>query len=379
MSVDSKPRVLCVDDEPDILEGMRDNLRRSFEVTTAVGPTEGLEALATKGPFAVVVSDMRMPVMNGAAFLAEVHREAPDTVRMLLTGQTDLESAIAAVNQGQIFRFLTKPCPQDALLQALVAGVRQHRLLTAERQLLEETVRGSIKALTDILALVDAEAFGRASRLKRLAGELAETSGYAQVWEVETAALLSQIGCSTLPPETASRYYQGEQLTAAEEALIERLPVVAERLIREIPRLESICAILTDVNRPFSATPTPGARILRIVQDYDILETQGTATDLALATLRGRNGTYDPALLASFSQLQGDTRADRVIELPLAEVDLGMRFATDVRSSAGALLIARGHEVTHALLERIRHLPSDVTRLPVRVIVSGDDPDDDLI
>jgi len=368
MSADNRPRILCVDDEPDILESMRDNLRRSFDVTTAVGPTEGLEALATKGPFAVVVSDMRMPVMNGATFLAEVHREAPDTVRMLLTGYTDLESAVAAVNQGQIFRFLTKPCAQDALLQALVAGVRQHRLVTAERQLLEETVRGSIKALTDVLALVDAEAFGRASRLKRLAGELAEAAGYRRVWEVETAALLSQIGCSTLPPETARRYYLGESLTSAEQALVDRLPVIAERLIREIPRLEPICAILTDVNRPFSAAPTPGARILRIVQDYDILETQQAAPDLALAMLRGRNGAYDPDFLAAFARLQGDTRADTAVELQLADVDLGMRFATDVHSATGALLIARGHEVTHALLERIRHFPSELASTEVRVI-----------
>jgi CheY-like chemotaxis protein len=374
MSVGTKPKVLCVDDEPDILESMQDNLRRSFDLTTAVGPTEGLELLASNGPFEVVISDMRMPVMNGATFLAHVNRESPDTVRMLLTGYTDVESAIAAVNQGGIFRFLTKPCPQETLLQALVAGVRQYRLVTSERQLLEETVRGSVKALTDVLALVDAEAFGRASRLKRLAGDLACAVAYREVWEVETAALLSQIGCATLPSDTATRYYLGEPLSSSEQVLVERLPAVAERLIRDIPRLESICAILADQNKPLEAAPVQGARILRIAQDYDLLETQRFPVEHALNTLRGRDGVYDAALLTAFATLQGETHADDVVELPLANVQLGMCFAGDVRVSTGDLLIARGHEVTHALLERIAHLPREIANVTVRVVVTPESP-----
>jgi DNA-binding NtrC family response regulator len=120
---------------------------RMSESTTATSGKAGLERLSSDGPFAVVVSDMRMPEMNGAAFLAQVRERAPDTVRVLLTGQADLDSAIAAVNEGQIFRFLTKPCAPEMLISSLRAAEEQHRLITAERVLLEQTLHGAVKAL----------------------------------------------------------------------------------------------------------------------------------------------------------------------------------------------------------------------------------------
>src|ERR1043166_4052564 len=103
-------RILCVDDDPNILEGYKRQLRKEFELVTAVGPEQGLQMGIQQGPFAVVVSDLQMPGMNGVEFLAQVRTQEPDTVRMLLTGNAELQSAIEAINQGQIFRFLTKPC-----------------------------------------------------------------------------------------------------------------------------------------------------------------------------------------------------------------------------------------------------------------------------
>src|SRR5205823_11426086 len=128
-------------------------LRRRFDVASATSGADGLAALEkATGAVAVVISDMRMPAMNGAAFLAQVRQRWPDTVRMLLTGQSEIEAAIAAVNEGQIFRFLSKPCPADQLLAAVMAAVAQHDLITAERVLLEQTLHGSIKTLTEILS-----------------------------------------------------------------------------------------------------------------------------------------------------------------------------------------------------------------------------------
>ena len=98
-----------------MLAGLKLHLRRHFKVLTAESGQRGLELLKERGPFGVVLSDMRMPGMNGAEFLAEVHRLYPLTTRMLLTGYADLDSAIAAINEGQIFRFLTKPVPPSRL------------------------------------------------------------------------------------------------------------------------------------------------------------------------------------------------------------------------------------------------------------------------
>ena len=103
--------ILCVDDDANLLEGLKRQLRKQFTLETALSGEAGLVVVKEDGPFAVVVSDMRMPGMNGARFLAQVRAMAPDTVRILLTGQTDIQDAIVAVNEGHIFRFLTKPCP----------------------------------------------------------------------------------------------------------------------------------------------------------------------------------------------------------------------------------------------------------------------------
>src|SRR5580704_4186971 len=103
-------RILCVDDEPNVLLAFRRQLRQ-FDIETAVGPEAGLNALQTAGPFAVVVSDLRMPVMDGVQFLARVKQQSPSSIRIMLTGQADLTSASMAVNEGSIFRFLLKPCP----------------------------------------------------------------------------------------------------------------------------------------------------------------------------------------------------------------------------------------------------------------------------
>ncbi len=111
--------MLLVDDEPNILDGFRRGLRKNFDLETAAGPELGLAALADSGPFAVVVSDFQMPSMNGFQFLSEVARRNPETVRVMLTGQADLRVAASAVNDGNVFRFLTKPCGTDDLALSL--------------------------------------------------------------------------------------------------------------------------------------------------------------------------------------------------------------------------------------------------------------------
>lgn len=133
-----KPRILCVDDEPHILAGLSTVLRRKFDVVTAEGGEAGLEAILRQGPFMVVMSDFAMPGMNGARFLSESRVMAPEAVRVLLTGHASFESAIAAVNDGSIFRLLTKPCPPDRLIHALEDAVEQGRMITAEREYLEK-------------------------------------------------------------------------------------------------------------------------------------------------------------------------------------------------------------------------------------------------
>jgi ActR/RegA family two-component response regulator len=131
-------RILFVDDEVSILQGYQRLLHREFRVSAANSGEEGLITIRTAGPFAVVISDMRMPGMNGAEFLAKVRETAPDSVRMLLTGYSDLDGAIDAVNNGNIFRYLTKPCAKDVMVKAIESGLDLYRNTLADKELIKK-------------------------------------------------------------------------------------------------------------------------------------------------------------------------------------------------------------------------------------------------
>ncbi|MCB1771127.1 MAG: response regulator [Candidatus Competibacteraceae bacterium] len=373
-----RPKILCVDDEPNVLEGLKLHLRRHYTVHTATGGPLALECLEREGPFAVVLSDMRMPGMDGATLLGQIRRRSPDTTRMLLTGHADLDSAIAAVNEGQLFRFLLKPCPPPTLLQAFEAGIAQYRLLTAERVLLEQTLRGVIQTLTNILALTHPVAFGRANRLKRHAVDLARQIGIHQdLWPLEVAAMLSQIGCIILPDETLEKLYQGGVPGEKERAMLERVPTVTEQLLGNIPRLEAVLSILGNRDKLYRFDPAKldavhvGGPILKLVGDFDTLINQGNSAELALDTLRSRSGRYDPTLLDAFAAIRSPTGQRRAIkEVAILALQIGMIFAEDVRAKTGVLLVTRGHEVTPGLLERLHNLQGVETLPPVKVVMA---------
>lgn len=191
--------IVFVDDDPHILEGFGRQFRKQFLVHTALGAEQALELIRSQGPFAVVMTDMRMPGTDGIELLRTIREIAPETVRIMLTGNADVETAMQAVNQGEIFRFLTKPCPPATIGSALEAGIRQYQLIRSEKEVLEGTLRGSLRALSDVLAVVNPEAFGRAARLKEYVLDLSRQMGVSDIWQVECSALLSQIGCVTLP------------------------------------------------------------------------------------------------------------------------------------------------------------------------------------
>jgi response regulator RpfG family c-di-GMP phosphodiesterase len=375
--------ILCVDDEPKVLEGLVLNLRRYYRVSTAINGQKGLAIIDGDDPPGVVVSDMRMPEMDGAAFLSQVKQRSPDTVRLLLTGQADLDSAIAAVNHGQVFRFLTKPCSPQIFLSAIQAAADQHRLITAERELLEKTLRGSIKALTEILSLTNPLAFGRAMRLKQHAAELVAGLGVPFSWQLEVAAMLSQIGCVTLPAATTEKLYYGRPLNSDEIELTQRLPALSLQLLESIFRLEAVRAILQAQNHNFDGSGSPhnavqgesiplGARVLKLVIDYDTLEAAGTDPAVAIGSLQSRKGRYDPKLLEALARARTKAASQALSELGLGAVRPGMYLTHDVMSTTGLLLVARGHEVTPGLLYRLRNLAPGSLREPLVVFVPAE-------
>jgi len=381
--MDESIHVLCVDDEPRVTEALAMNLRRHFRVSTAPNGLAGLAIVDSDDPPIVVVSDMCMPEMDGAVFLSQVRERAPDTVRILLTGQGDIDSAVAAVNHGQVFRFLTKPCKTETLAAAVRAAADQHLLITTERVLLDQTLRRSIHVLTDVLSLTNPLAFGRAIRLRQLCADVVAALGMRLAWQVEVAAMLSQIGCLTLAAETHEKLYYGKPLTHDEADKVRHLPTFAVQLLAKIPRLEAVRAILQNEPTNFdgngNAPGAPkgqaiplGARVLKIAGDYAMLEAAGHERDAALSILQARKGKYDPDILAALVGAQASATVRGIAEVPLSAVRPGMHLAQGVSSTSGVLLVARGQEVTVGLLERLVNLPNGTVHEPISVLVPAD-------
>jgi response regulator RpfG family c-di-GMP phosphodiesterase len=381
-----RARILCVDDEPNVLAGLALHLRRRYEMLAATGGAGALDALRRDPGIAVVLSDMRMPGMDGASFLRQAREVAPETTRMLLTGQSDLNSAIAAVNEGQIFRFLTKPCPPPMLMAAVDSAVEQHRLVTAERVLLQQTLHGSIAALTGVMALINPLVFGRASRTRQLVSDMAAQMGLPQAWPIEIAGMLSQLGAITLPQETVEKIYYGLPLDEEEQRMAARAPAVVEQLLGGIPRLELIREILAGYFDPRHAGSLPllghdgelaaaGAELLRAAVDFDVLEAQGKTPAQAVEQMRTRAPPYRPQLLAALAAARGHSAAaSEMRSIPLNALREGMVIGEDVKLSNGTLFVARGFEVSASLIERFNALRPGACKSLVKVMMLAAPP-----
>lgn len=348
-------RILFVDDEKFVLETFRRNLRRHFEVETAEGPTSALKQFENNGPFAVVVSDLKMPVMNGVELLGTIKTRWPDTIRIMLTGQADLQTAVSAVNQGAIFRFLTKPCAPDALLQAVNDGLNQYRLVMAERQLLHGTLRGCIQVLSELLALANPIAFRRSEKGKALVTDIAQVLGLEGSWKFELAAMLCQIGCISLPKEIMERKVSGQPLPPDEEKIFRMHPEIAGNLLRNIPRLEGVVDIVIGQELPLIKEPCIGARILKAVLDFVDMEAQGKDVDAALDLMRTQTGFYDAKVVAALTEVLGRRHESEIRSLEIKDLREGMVLVEPVLSGQGAIMMDRGQTITQSALERFRN------------------------
>jgi CheY-like chemotaxis protein len=377
-------RVLLVDDEPLLLDTMAQLLEHQYEVTTAVGPIKGLVAVETDGPFAVVVSDQRMPGMSGTVFLSRVRDISPDTVRVMLTGCNDLESTAQAINEGQIFRFLTKPCPYEQMIATLDACLNHYRLVRAERELLEDTLAGSIQVMSEILALVNPEAFGRASRVRRYIRHMGTQLHLKELWQFELAGLLSQIGCVAISPEILRKTWAGDRLSPEEDTMLASHPAVGRALLSRIPRMEAIARIIgrqhtipsVETTIPEEGdTPTVvlGGAMLTTAMELDQRLAQGKTLEQALAGMARQPDLYPPHILKTLESLKpiGQDWVPRLVHV--RQLETFMVLDEDVHARNGFLLAPKGHELTTPLIHRLRSFRLGIGVVePFRVLMPGD-------
>jgi len=379
-------KILLVDDEPNVLAAFQRNLRQRFALDTAQSGAEALRKIEQHGPYAVIVADMQMPEMNGLELLVQVQARHPDTVRIMLTGNADQKTAVEAVNRGQVFRFLNKPCPVELLAQTLQTAVRQYQLIRAERELLERTLNGTIRLLTEVLSSLHPTAFQLSQRLHQAVRDYAAFFKLPSSWDLEAASLLFPLGHLTLPAATLDKLARNQPLDPKEAELVQRIPEMGANLLAHIPRLESVAAILRYQNKHYDGSGLPAdriagedipmaARVFKVLRDMVELETQLGDRSRALAQMQERHGWYDPRVLQSAAACfdvflhKATTEQPTIRSRSLGELTVGQVLASDVETLDGILVIKAGTELTAVVLQRLRNFAAlNPIREPIYVL-----------
>jgi CheY-like chemotaxis protein len=380
-------RILLVDDEPRILDALRRNLHGLFTIDTAASGAEGLALFeAIEAPYAVVISDMMMPGMDGAEFLARAHAAAPDTVQMILSGQAELSSTIAAVNDGNLFRFLTKPCEGKDLIRAIEAALAQYRLINSERDLLDHTLNGAVEVLTELMSATNPAAFSRTERVKSLVHAVLEQAPVTDAWELRIAAMLGQVGLMAVPEEVLTEI-RGEDCSPEAIQIYRAHPDLASDLIRRIPRLQNVAqwvaAQPVTMADATTAMAAPTASTSPAVTDAELSGHDVYATVMAFTVGidSGRTpsqvvsdlakvGRYRRALLDSLLDAHAQTTVRRPKRVTGEQLVIGMQVDQDVVTVTGLILIRGGEILTESMAIRLRHFAAGVGVLePINVLV----------
>ncbi|MCC7167193.1 MAG: response regulator [Rhodospirillales bacterium] len=371
--MNSANRVLVVDDDVNLLNGLRRFFGKRFDLSVAQGGDEALEKIKGDGPYSVVLCDMRMPGLSGVEVLEQVQGLAPDTVRLMLTGNADQKTAIDAINRGKVYKFFNKPCSPGDLAAGIEEALAVYHRARVERELLETTLTGSVRMLTDLLALIDPVSYESAARLSRWVAPIARRLGVTDAWQLEVAASLAPLGMSSIPPEVLARKRAGEKLTLTEEEMVVRAPEVGGNILRNIPRLEPIADIIHYQDKDFDGAGFPrdgkagedlplGARILHVLKAVD--ELAGAAPTAVHFDSLARNAQrYDPTILetarlclASTGPASAEAKPTVVLEVPVSAMRAGDELLTNLELANGHLILATGSPLSLALLSRIHNL-----------------------
>ncbi len=377
-------KILLVDDELLLLDSLRRELSLQYDIDTAESGIEGLEKISKNGPYCVVVSDFRMPKMDGIKFLTRTMETAPNTVRIMLTGNADLPIAVDAINQGQIFRFLSKPCSGKLLTQSLDAGIRQYQLVMAEKELLENTLKESISMLTEMLAIVNPKAYGRALRIRQLVIQIIKELQIANGWQYEMAAALSQLGWITFSQQMLDKIENKQTFNASEAVIFSNHPFTAGKLIKNIPRLELVTKVIVGQDRsiddlcldpayPELYAVDLGSHILKICIDYDQLMLQGLRHDQILTKLQSTHNLYLPEVLNSLSGLHSyhpTANEQQIEEITLKELEVGMLMVEPIMNIFGDMLVTKNTQITASILIKLLGLYSNTNTLvePLKIV-----------
>ena len=417
VTLETPVTILFVDDEANILSSLKRLFRpQGYRIFTAESGAQGLEIMAHE-TVDLVISDMRMPEMNGAQFLEKVREKWPETVRILLTGYAEIGATIEAINKGRIYRYISKPW-EDNDITLIVKHALQQKILEREKQRLEELTRRqneelknlnasleervkarteevrqtmgflevahdklkksfitSVRVFSNLIEMRNPSKSGHSRRVADLARTIAQNMGMsaAEVQDVFIAALLLDIGKIGLPDRLLDKPFSG--LTADERAEVVKCPIKSEMALMALDQLHGAAKLIRNHRERFDGTGYPdrlsglsiplGARILALAGDYDTA-LMGAAfvksmkpEEAGLLIQDGKGKRYDPAVVEVFMSELDKARSassDAATELALRldRIRPGMTLSRDLMSRTGEMLLSKEYVLNEQLIEQIR-------------------------
>ncbi len=408
--------LLFVDDEANVLSSLKRLFRPfGYRIFTAEGGAQALEIMAHE-TIDLVISDMRMPEMNGAEFLQKVNEQWPETVRILLTGHSEIGATIDAINKGHIYRYIAKPWEDNDIVLAIKQALRQKQLEKANQGLeeltrrqneelkdlnanLEEKVKArteevrqtmgflevaheklkkgfitSIRVFSNLIEMREGAMAGHSHRVADLSRSIAQQMGMkdAEVQDIFLAALLHDVGKIGLPDYLLEKPFAN--LTAAERLEVSKHPVKGQTALMALEQLNNAAKLIRSHHERFDGQGYPeklhgleiplGARIIALANEYDavqigtLLSKRLKQSDSVLFIQEGSGLRYDPAVVEAFMAVMkaGGKVAQPVVEqaLRLEQVRSGMVLSRDLMSKRGDLLLSKEHRLDASLIEQIK-------------------------
>ncbi|MBU1000981.1 MAG: response regulator [Proteobacteria bacterium] len=351
--------ILFVDKNDAILASLPQIAHEKFDLQLATSYKEAALRLKGKGEVAIIVSELGLNGENGIAFLAEARRDAPETVRIILTTKDKFSDAVNALNVAHAFLYIKKPCTPPDLLKALASAVRRHAQKAKERQASRNSLIGSVKALVDILDLVNPEAMGLSKRIRSRVMDTGKAMGVKPLWQLDLAVTLSHIGCVALPGEIIKKIDRGENLTPEEQQIFSMHPRIAANLLTNIEQMAPVAEIIRHQLAPLHEKQSQGSRIIKIALDLDRMLQKGAKAPAILKLMRTKDKVYDTKAVDAMLHLESAAapaapEPSAVREICISELEEGMVMAEDMINREGTKLMLRGQGVSKASLIRLQ-------------------------
>ena len=381
--MNAEETVLLVDDEERLLDDLRRQLRGKFETVTVEGGNRALEILENQSEIAVIICDMHMRGMTGIEVLEASIQKSPATTRIMLTGNADQDCAIEAINKSHVFGFLKKPCSTDILIEGIEKGLAHHRLLVREKKLMETTMAGSIKLLSDVVSLMDPAATSGSRKIGRWADVLSPHLIDVNRWELNFAVMLAPLGRISIPLDALLRHNKSESLSEKERAMIENVPKVGNRLLNNIPSMATVSKAVLYQDKNFDGSGFPDenthgaeipiiARVLRILKPLAEISGDSELATTHLDELLRHKEWFDPELLllarqhliapekaAPESKVQKQEEVHTPRQSTMVRTSTlheGQRLAADLINTDGTLILSEGTKLSQTQVEKIRSM-----------------------